>query len=849
MSNRKKGKSGTGRKLLIILAGLLSIATVAVFFLINQADQRDQRFAQEIAAIKANVLQIPTEAAKASSGAASVGLGEEGDAFENLQAIASETGKKLSSLRSQMAATGEFSSSELASVERAWEGVNGNITSLVENRESVDMVAEFMESFELDLPDIQDNLVNVVDSLVGSNAPTGQILAAQEQLWLIERAGRSANKMLVGGYGFESAADTFRIDVNKYMVTQNSLLNGDFAMGITKVSNTEARKYLEAAANLTTTLGNSVEPLYDARNSLIQARQASTALVDQIPVMIRELDGLLTDLNALPAQRIPNNDHLIILIGVLVVFGVMIAIASQRKSSRDLANSKAEAEKNNEAIVRLLDEISDLADGDLTVEATVTEDFTGTIADSINFAIGELRTLVGRVMGTSEAVTSAAANTRSTSLRLAERAELQAQEIAGASAAINEMAITIDQVSSNSSESAAVAERSVSIAKRGAQVVRDTIQGMDTIREQIQDTSKRIKRLGESSQEIGDIVSLINEIADQTNILALNAAIQAAMAGEAGRGFAVVADEVQRLAERSASATKEIASLVKTIQTDTIEAVSSMEQTTAEVVKGADLANNAGIALGEIENVSAHLAELIQDISEAAKHQATTSAHISNTMNVIQEITSQTLAGTNETAQSIGNLAELADGMRDSVAGFKVSEFDSVISKPIAAAPIAVASAAAMAASVDSDDEAVDAEDGSAGLDDEALEMAAEVDEAVDLAADESDLTDEFDREERVEEPAAPVAETVAEEDDIAEWDGFSMAEESSDDAAEETADYAEPPQLQAVSDNDFSFDFESDLKLEDDADKPSDEEDLAGLDDFEAEIDAILDERERSRG
>ena len=222
-----------------------------------------------------------------------------------------------------------------------------------------------------------------------------------------------------------------------------------------------------------------------------------------------------------------------------------------------------------------------------------------------------------------------------------------------------------------------MAERSVSIAKNGALLVRNTIDGIDPIREQIQDTAKRIKRLGESSQEIGDIVSLINEIADRTNILALNAAIQAAMAGEAGRGFAVVADEVQRLAERSATATKQIAGLVKTIQTDTNEAVSSMEQTTAEVVKGAELANSAGTALEEIETVSTNLAELIQDISEAAKHQATTSAHISNTMNVIQEITSQTLSGTNDTANSIGELAGMAVEMKDSVSGFILPGKDS----------------------------------------------------------------------------------------------------------------------------------------------------------------------------
>jgi twitching motility protein PilJ len=321
-----------------------------------------------------------------------------------------------------------------------------------------------------------------------------------------------------------------------------------------------------------------------------------------------------------------------------------------------------------------LDELADLADGDLTTTATVTEDFTGAIADSINFTIDQLRILVARINETAVNVSAAAQETQQTALHLAEASEHQAQEIAGASAAVNEMAVTIDQVSANASESAAVAERAVSIATNGAKVVQNTIHGMDTIREQIQDTSKRIKRLGESSQEIGDIVSLINDIADQTNILALNAAIQASMAGDAGRGFAVVADEVQRLAERSAAATKQIEALVKTIQNDTNEAVISMEQTTSEVVRGARLAQDAGVALEEIETVSNNLAELIQNISNAARQQASSAGHISNTMNVIQEITTQTSAGTGATAQSIGNLAEMAMDLRESVAGFKLPE-------------------------------------------------------------------------------------------------------------------------------------------------------------------------------
>jgi twitching motility protein PilJ len=367
-----------------------------------------------------------------------------------------------------------------------------------------------------------------------------------------------------------------------------------------------------------------------------------------------------------------NPSLLFAMLGIVLI--AVISMTMIGKIRGQLAEQASQNERNQAAILQLLDEIADFAEGDLRIHASVTENFTGAIADSINYAIDQMRGLVSNINNLSRQVAKSAGETQGSAGKLADAAESQAKEIGAASQAINEMAISIDQVSSNAAESAAVAERAVEIANKGSDVVQDTIQGMDVIRGQIQETSKRIKRLGESSQEIGDIVSLINDIADQTNILSLNAAIQASMAGDAGRGFAVVADEVQRLAERSSAATKQIAALVKTIQPDTNEAVISMEQTTSEVVGGAKRAQDAGVALEEIESVSTSLAELIQNISNAARQQAASAGNVSNTMNVIQEITAQTVNSTEQTSTSIGNLAAMANEMAESVEGFKLPE-------------------------------------------------------------------------------------------------------------------------------------------------------------------------------
>ncbi len=341
--------------------------------------------------------------------------------------------------------------------------------------------------------------------------------------------------------------------------------------------------------------------------------------------------------------------------------------AVYQKSSREQAEQN---EKNQQAILRLLDELGSLADGDLTVEATVTEDITGAIADSINYAIEKLRELVATINETAIMVDSAAKQTESTAVHMARAADTQTKEIAAATESIVSMASSIEEVSGNAERSSDVARHSVEVAHKGGDAVRRTIDGMNAIRETIQETSKRIKRLGESSQEIGNIIELINDIAEQTNILALNASIQASMAGEAGRGFAVVADEVQRLAERSTNATKQIEVLVRTIQSDTNEAVISMERSTTDVVGGALLAENAGAALDEIEQVSNQIANLVQNISTSARHQAGSAADVTRRTTKLKEISKQTSKATTATAASISKLSELASQLRQTVAGF-----------------------------------------------------------------------------------------------------------------------------------------------------------------------------------
>lgn len=571
---------------------------------------------------------------------------------------------------------------EVRDVGVLWQELKQNAEEISAGRETVTRLYQISTELSNSIPQMEFLYTNVQDILLDARSPAEQVMYATRQSTYLERIIRSFQKVLIGGSDAELASENLGQDTDIFGEILSGMLEGDEMLGVRKINNLDAKASLTEISELYGAVKEHVTFAIGSKEELFKVHQASGEIFNQANSMLT-LTELLQNAytRASDAKGLGHWYWSAIAVGLVLLFIVLLYFRQRgddeqrtKKARVSADQEKKQNERNQQAIIRLLDEMEGLADGDLTANATVTEDFTGAIADAMNFTIDQLRSLVSTIKDSVGKLSNATTETQGISIELAQASRNQAQEITGASAAINEMAVSIEQVSANASESTTVAEKSVEIAKKGGEVVRNTIQGMDTIREQIQETSKRIKRLGESSQEIGDIVSLINDISDQTNILALNAAIQASMAGEAGRGFAVVADEVQRLAERSGNATDQIEALVKAIQTDTNEAVISMESSTAEVVHGARLAQDAGVALEEIERVSTSLADLIQNISNAARQQAASAGHVSNTMNVIQEITNQTSEGTANTANSIGTLAELADELNDSIAGFKLPD-------------------------------------------------------------------------------------------------------------------------------------------------------------------------------
>jgi twitching motility protein PilJ len=662
-ANSGEARKGASLQTWLILFLLAAIVLAgADFFLLNRHDGQDRAAAQLTTQIQVNSQQVANFALQAANGNI--------DAFKELASTRAAIAAAVQHLNEGDSATGLPAYGDaigvrepMAALSRSWNQLNADLGKIEANKDAVLDSASQAATFNQQMPDLNSKITQVIN-ILQSRCSASSIYSASQLMLSGDRLIRRVGDVLQGGADSASAANGLALDSTNY---------GETLKQLAASSSGEADRILVDVQKSWAGLEAPVQKVIAAAPTLVTVKNAATqASVDSQDVLLKA-NSVSNALGKLPQTR-PFPNVWWGLLGALAaaVLAVVLALNFIRTERRRSAESRSLNERNQQAIMRLLDEMGTLAEGDLTVKATVTEDITGAIADSVNFAVEALRSLVTTINETAVRVSSAAQETQATAKHLADAANQQAEQITSASAKINEMAVSIDQVSRNSADSAEVAQRSVQIASNGAQIVRQTISGMDSIREQIQETSKRIKRLGESSQEIGSIVELINDIAEQTNILALNAAIQAASAGEAGRGFAVVADEVQRLAERATGATKRIETLVQTIQSDTVEAVSSMEQTTTQVVNGARLAEDAGTALGEIEKVSNNLAGLIQGISSAAKQQSAAATNISSTMSSIQQITAQTSVGANQTAESIGNLAQLAQELRRSVADFKL---------------------------------------------------------------------------------------------------------------------------------------------------------------------------------
>src|ERR687887_1207299 len=519
-------------------------------------------------------------------------------------------------------------------------------------------------------------LLELADEIAGLSVQSGgsvrQNAATAQLVMLTQRMAKNANTMLAGDIVDPEVAFLLGKDSNTFRDLLQGLLQGNEPMRIARVSDAELRAklgeletgYKEYQVAVSRILGN--------MQRLVNAKRATRDLFNDSETLLGAAERLASGYDQLLAERKLN--FLALAVGSLLALAVLLMIgrAYIGDSRRRAEQSEHQNRENQNAIMRLLDDIGNLAGGDLRVRAKVTEHMTGAIADSINYTIEELRRLVAGITKAADHVSSATNEAQTVSSELLQATQRQATEIQGAGQAVTQMAQSMTQVSANANDSAKVAETSLSAANKGAQAVQNAIRGMNDIRDQIQETSKRIKRLGESSQEIGEIVQLISDITEQTNVLALNAAIQAASAGEAGRGFTVVVEEGQRLPERSGEATKHIGAIVKSIQRDTQDAVDAMERSTRGVVEGTRTADEADQALREIEKISNRLAELIGAISNATQEQASSAAQVAGKMKIILGVTQLTSEGTKKTAASAARLGELAEGLKNSVAGFKL---------------------------------------------------------------------------------------------------------------------------------------------------------------------------------
>ena len=671
------------RTLFVLLGGALIVLAGVTFYALNQSD----RVAQQLGATGQSLMQSQRLAKSVSQ--AVVGSAQ---AFPDVSDSASILSKSVRGLQAgddemRINPLNEDYAPELGKVLPLVERADKNAKAVIAQQKMLTQIGSALRLINRQSSDLLEVAETVSSLKLQQNAPAAEISAVGQLVMLTQRIGKSSNEFLTAEGVSPEAVFLLGKDLNTFKEISEALLSGSTELRLTATKDEATREQLEALIKMYEETRVQAGAILGNLQGLVSAREAQGAIIADSEPLRRNLEDLQAKLSG---QAGIGGASLALLI-LAALFALVCAgglsyvqLQDSRKRQVVAEDQRLEAERqeqeakrvndaNQAAILRLMNELQTVAEGDLTQEATVTEDITGAIADSVNYTVEELRSLVSNVQNTAARVAQTTADVDATSTELLAASNEQLHEIRETGKSVLDMAGRINEVSAQAQESATVARQSLQAAESGLQAVQNAIGGMNSIRDQIQETSKRIKRLGESSQEIGEITELISDITEQTNVLALNAAIQAASAGEAGRGFSVVAEEVQRLAERSADATRQIAALVKAIQTDTQDAIGAMERSTQGVVEGAKLSDNAGTALTEIDRVSRQVADLIEQISNAASREAGLANVVADNIQHIFAVTEQTGEGTRATANQVRELSRMAEELRQSVSRFKIS--------------------------------------------------------------------------------------------------------------------------------------------------------------------------------